>query len=164
MPDDLNALKTDIALIKSDVKQIGRFFDKVDSAVSGMAEIQKSLAVQYQIITNFNDKLQSVEDRVEENRINDQERSAVLGDRMEVYRQSSKEDHQRIHDQNQLHRKERNEEIIRELKSIDNRFSERLTIIETKLASVEKWKYYMMGISAAIVFIISNLDIKSFIG
>jgi hypothetical protein len=164
MPDDLNALKTDIALIKSDVKQIGRFFDKVDSAVSGMAEIQKSLAVQYQIITNFNDKLQSVEDRVEENRINDQERSAVLGDRMEVYRQSSKEDHQRIHDQNQLHRKERNEEIIRELKSIDNRFSERLTIIETKLASVEKWKYYMMGISAAIVFIISNLDIKTFIG
>ena len=164
MPDDLNALKTDIALIKSDVKQIGRFFDKVDMTVSGMAEIQKSLAVQHQIITNFNNKLQSVEDRVEENRINDQERSAVLGDRMETYRRSSKEDHQRIHDQNQIHRKERNEEIMRELKAIDNRFSERLTIIETKLASVEKWKYYMMGISAAIVFIISNLDIKSFIG
>lgn len=164
MPDDLNVLKTDIALIKGDLQQIGRFFDKVDMTVSGMAEIQKSLAVQHQIIANFNDKLQSVEDRVEENRISDQERSAVLGDRMEIYRRSSKEDHQRIYDQNQVHRKERNEEIIRELKSIDNRFSERLTIIETKLASVEKWKYYMMGISAAIVFIISNLDIKTFIG
>jgi len=83
---------------------------------------------------------------------------------MEVYRKSSKEDHQRIHDQNQLHRKERNEEIIKELKHIDGKVDKRLTVIETKLAAVERWKYYMMGISAAIIFIISKLDLKSFIG
>jgi len=168
MPPDelieLNVVKTDVALIKKDIKQIGRFFDKVDNAVDAMAGIQSALAVQHQIITNFNDKLETVEKQVEENKRLDKERSAVLGATMELYRQSSKEDHQRIHDQNQLHRKERNEEIIRELKAIDSRFSERLTTIETKLASVEKWKYYMMGISAAIVFIISNLDIKSIIG
>ena len=164
MPEDLNAMKTDVALIKKDIKQIGRFFDRVDSAVDAMAGIEQALAVQHQIITNFNDKLDTVESRVEENKRLDEERSAVLGDRMEVYRQSSKEDHQRIHDQNQAHRKERNEEIIKELKHIDGKVDKRLTVIETKLAAVERWNYYMMGISAAVIFIISKLDLKSFIG
>ena len=164
MPEDLNAMKTDVALIKKDIKQIGRFFDKVDTAVDAMAGIEQALAVQHQIITNFNNKLDTVESRVEENKRLDEQRSAVLGDRMELYRQSSKEDHQRIHDQNQAHRKERNEEIIKELKHIDGKVDKRLTVIETKLAAVERWKYYMMGISAAVIFIISKLDLKSFIG
>ena len=164
MPEDLNAMKTDVALIKKDIKQIGRFFDRVDSAVDAMAGIEQALAVQHQIITNFNDKLDTVESRVEENKRLDEQRSAVLGDRMELYRVSSKEDHQRIHDQNQAHRKERNDEIIKELKHIDSKVDKRLVVIETKLASVEKWKYYMMGISAAVIFIISKLDLKSFIG
>ena len=164
MPDELNAMKTDVALIKKDIKQIGRFFDRVDNAVDAMSGIQKSLAVQHQIITNFNDKLEQQAESIEENKIRDKERSAVLGDRMEVYRQSSKEDHQRIHDQNQAHRKERNEEIIKELKHIDSKVDKRLVVIETKLAAVERWKYYMMGISAAVIFIISKLDLKSFIG
>ena len=164
MPDELNVVKTDVALIKKDIKQIGRFFDKVDSAVDAMTGIQKSLAVQHQIITNFNDKLEQQAALVEENKRLDEQRSAVLGDRMELYRVSSKEDHQRIHDQNQAHRKERNDEIIKELKHIDSKVDKRLVVIETKLASVEKWKYYMMGISAAVIFIISKLDLKSFIG
>ena len=163
MPDELNAVKTDVALIKKDIKQIGRFFDKVDNAVDAMAGIQKALAVQNQIIMNFNDKLEQQAEAIEENKRLDKERSAVLGDRMEVYRKSSKEDHQRIHDQNQAHRKERNEEIIKELRHIDSKVDKRLTVIETKLAAVERWKYYMMGISAAVVFIISKLDITSFI-
>lgn len=163
MPDELNAVKTDVALIKKDIKQIGRFFDKVDNAVDAMAGIQKQLAVQNQIIMNFNDKLEQQAELIEENKRLDKERSAVLGDRMEVYRKSSKEDHQRIHDQNQSHRKERNEEIIKELRHIDSKVDKRLTVIETKLATVERWKYYMMGISAAVIFIISKLDIASFI-
>ena len=164
MPDELNAVKTDVALIKKDIQQIGRFFDKVDNAVDAMAGIQKALAVQNQIIMNFNDKLEQQAEAIEENKRLDKERSAVLGDRMEVYRKSSKEDHQRIHYQNQAHRKERNEEIIKELRHIDSKVDKRLTVIETKLAAVERWKYYMMGISAAVIFIISNLDIASFIG
>ena len=164
MPDELNAVKTDVALIKKDINQIGRFFDKVDNAVDAMAGIQKALAVQNQIIMNFNDKLEQQAEAIEENKRLDKERSAVLGDRMEVYRKSSKEDHQRIHDQNQAHRKEYNDEIIKELRHIDSKVDKRLTVIETKLAAVERWKYYMMGISAAIIFIISNLDIASFIG
>ena len=164
MPDELNIVKTDVALIKKDIQQIGRFFDKVDNAVDAMAGIQKALAVQNQIIMNFNDKLEQQAEAIEENKRLDKKRSAVLGDRMETYRKSSKEDHQRIHDQNQAHRKERNEEIIKELRHIDSKVDKRLTVIETKLAAVERWKYYMMGISAAIIFIISNLDIASFIG
>ena len=86
MPDELNIVKTDVALIKKDIQQIGRFFDKVDNAVDAMAGIQKALAVQNQIIMNFNDKLEQQAEAIEENKRLDKERSAVLGDRMETYR------------------------------------------------------------------------------
>jgi uncharacterized protein Yka (UPF0111/DUF47 family) len=57
MSDDLQHVKTDIALIKKDIQSIGKFFDKVDDAVDGMADIAKSLAVQQQIMENFQPKL-----------------------------------------------------------------------------------------------------------
>jgi hypothetical protein len=44
--DDINILKTDIALIQKDVKQIERIFKKVDDAVCQMSEILKIAAVQ----------------------------------------------------------------------------------------------------------------------
>ena len=48
--NEVNSLKTDIALIQKDVKQIENVFQKVDTAVSQMADIYKSLAVQENIL------------------------------------------------------------------------------------------------------------------
>jgi|TARA_B110000977_G_scaffold119590_1_gene154152 4-diphosphocytidyl-2C-methyl-D-erythritol kinase len=164
MADELNAVKTDIALIKKDIKQIGRFFDKVDIAVDAMSDIQKALAVQHQIITNFGDKVDNVESRVEENRIESMKADAVYTDRLEQYRLSSKEDHQRLSDTNMENRRERNAEIMEALSKLNGNLDKRISQIENRLASVEKWKWYMMGLSASVIFIITKLDIKSIIG
>ena len=164
MADELNAVKTDIALIKKDIKQIGRFFDKVDIAVDAMSDIQKALAVQHQIITNFGDKVDNVESRVEENRIESMKADAVYTDRLEQYRLSSKEDHQRLSDTNMENRRERNAEIMEALSKLNGNLDKRISQIENRLASVEKWKWYMMGLSESVIFIITKLDIKSIIG
>ena len=42
--NEINSLKTDIALIQKDVKQIERVFTKVDNAVGQMSEILKPLS------------------------------------------------------------------------------------------------------------------------
>lgn len=164
MTDDLNSVKTDVALIKKDIKQIGRFFDKVDIAVESMSDIQKALAVQHQIIKNYDNKLDTLEARVEENKIESMKADAVYTDRLEQYRISSKEDHQRLSDNNMVNRKERNQEIMDALSKLNGNLDKRISEIENKVATVEKWKWYMMGISATILFILSKLDIKTFIG
>ena len=66
MSDELNAVKTDVALIKKDVKQIERFFDKVDSVMSEMSDMTKSLAVQQKIMEHFASKLEDLEEKMEE--------------------------------------------------------------------------------------------------
>jgi hypothetical protein len=58
-------IKIDVALIKKDIKQIERFFGKVDSAVDGMADITQSLAVQHQIVKNFQEKLNFFDEKLE---------------------------------------------------------------------------------------------------
>jgi hypothetical protein len=49
---EVNVLKTDVALIKKDIKQIERVFNKVDHAVGDMAELHKIAAVQEKILEN----------------------------------------------------------------------------------------------------------------
>jgi len=48
--DELNSVKTDIALIKNDVKQIERFFDKVDEAMEQMVSLAQDIAVKQEVL------------------------------------------------------------------------------------------------------------------
>jgi len=63
--DELNPIKTDIALIKNDLKNIERFFDKVDEAMDQMVAISQDIAVQQQVLETFESKLNKVESKID---------------------------------------------------------------------------------------------------
>lgn len=65
MSDELNPIKTDIALIKNDLKNIERFFDKVDEAMDQMVAISQDIAVQQQVLETFESKLNKVESKID---------------------------------------------------------------------------------------------------
>ena len=71
MDQELNDLKVDIAIIKKDIKQIERFFDKVDVIIDDMSEVAKMIAVQQQLISNFDSKLNYTDERLEVERLKD---------------------------------------------------------------------------------------------
>jgi len=160
----LDDVKTDIALIKSDIKQIQKFFTKVENSLDMMGELSKNVAVQQEIIKNTVDKLEDLDTMIQQHRVEDLERAAVMSDRLEQYRVSSKEDHQRLSDQNALNRKERNQEIMDALSKLNGSLDKRIAEQEKRLTSLENWKYYMMGIGAVVLFIAMRIQWPTLFG
>lgn len=158
MADDLSELKTDLALIKKDVKQIEKFFNKFDAALEAMAEVSQKVAVHGEILKNTADNLEYLEERIEQHRLEDMKRSDMMSERLEEYRKSSREDHQRLSDQNAQNRKERNEEIMRELSKMNGSLDKRLNELEAKTSRLENFKWYIAGISAVVVLLASQIQ------
>ena len=158
MAEDLSELKTDIALIKKDVKQIERFFAKFDAALETMSEVSQKVAVQGEILKNTASKLEDLEERIDEHRLEDIKRNDVISDRLEEYRKSARDDHQRLSDQNAVNRKERNEEIMKELHKMNGSLDKRLNSLEEKTGQLENWKWYIGGIGVVVVLIASQIQ------
>lgn len=164
MSDEVSDLKTDIALIKKDVKQIERFFAKFDSALDAMADMSQKVAVQGEILKNAISKIEELDERMDQHRIEDIKRYEIISDRLEQYRVSSKEDHQRLSDQNAKNRAERNREIMDELSKMNGSLDIRLRNLDERIQKLENWKWYMMGITAVIVFIATQIPWPPFFG
>jgi DNA repair exonuclease SbcCD ATPase subunit len=173
MAEELNEVKTDIALIKKDVKQIERFFDKVDAVMSEMTDITKSLAVQQQIIQHFADKLETLEEKMEDHKAEDIKRTEVLHKRLEEYRKASKDDHKRLSDESAKNRAERNKEIMTELGKLNGNLESRMDALKTasedqesRLRKIENMKWWLLGAAAAVTFVaqlLIKMDIPSLI-
>lgn len=169
---DQNDLKTDIALIKKDVKQIERFFDKVDVVMTEMSDITKSLAVQQQIIEHFSSKMEDLEEKIEEHKKEDIKRTDVLHKRLEEYRQSSREDHKRLSDESAANRAQRNKEIMEELGKLNGNLEKRMIDMADKIEdqdgrirSMENLKWWLLGAVATATFlvqVVTDVDLASF--
>lgn len=154
MAEDNKDLKTDIALIKSDIKQIEKFFNRFEAAIETMSNIGQKVAVQSEILKNTADKLDDMEDRIENHKKEDIARAAVMTDRLEQYRLSSKEDHQRLSDLSAQNREKRNQEIMTELSKLNGNLERKMDSLSSRIGKLENWKYYMMGLGAAVLFIV----------
>jgi len=171
MSDEINGIKTDIALIKKDVKQIERFFDKVDTVMSEMSDMTKSLAVQQKIIEHFTSKLEDLEEKMEEHKQEDIKRTEMLQARLEEYRKSSKEDHKRLSEESAKNRAERNKEIMTELGKLNGNLESRMVDLksatedqEARLRKIENIKWWLLGAIAVITFLAQSIDITAIIG
>lgn len=158
MAEELSELKTDIALIKKDVKQIEMFFNKFDSALATMSDVSQKVAVQGEILKNTIDKLEILEERIEQHRVEDIHRGEIISVRLEEHRKSARDDHQKLSDQNAVNRKERNEEIMKELHKMNGSLDKRLQGLDEKIQSLENMKWYFMGIVAVLAIVGSQIN------
>ena len=164
MPEqDLN-LKTDVALIQKDLKQIERFFAKFDSALNSMSDLSKHVAVQGEILKSQAEKLQSLEMKITEHKLDDIERAKMLSERLEEHRKSAYADHERLARESQLNRKERNEEIMTQLSKMNGALDAKLTKLDGRITTLEQWKWWIMGLGAVVVFVLSNVPWPAFFG
>lgn len=161
MPNEEQNLKTDVALIKKDIKQIERFFSKFDAALESMSEVSQKVAVQGEILKNTVDKLEDLDDRMDSHRQEDIERTNIISERLEAYRSSSREDHARLAETSAQNRIERNKEIMNELHKMNGSLDKRLTMLDDRIKMLEQWKWYIMGLGAVIVFVLANIPWNS---
>jgi len=158
MQDEITEMKTDIALIKKDVQNIQRFFAKVETSLDMMADLSKKVAVQDEVLKNTIDKLEDLDTMVQDHRIEDQERSQRMMDRLEEYRSAAYKDHQRLADHTATKREKHNQLLIDEIRAMRQMMEEKLEEQDEKIEDLNRWKYYAMGAIGLAMFVMVEMN------
>jgi len=157
MDQELNDLKVDIAIIKKDIKQIERFFDKVDHVIDEMAEVTKMLAVQQQLIANFDSKLSYTDQRLADAKKESLEGRLALKEQLDDFKQEfiddmadrvdiAHKDHENLSMELKLWNEKRHTQIIASLDKVSDE-------IESRVRKLEQTKWYALGVIGVIVFV-----------
>lgn len=157
MQEELAEMKTDIALIKSDIKNIQKFFSKVESSIDMMSELSKSVAVQHEVIKNTVDKQEDLDNIIQEHRKEEAARTKAMHQRLEEYRKSAYDDHERLSSDNKANRDKRHEEMMAEIRDVNSAMMGRMDEQSKRIRSLENWKWYMAGMGAVIMFLLVKI-------
>lgn len=155
---DKSTIETDIALIKSDIKVINKYFEKVDTSLDMLSELQKTVAAQSVTLKFQGDKLDDVEEVCNSYKKEESLRLTVLSDRLEEYRRMAREDHQKLSEASNEKRNSSNKEILDRLDRMERSLHERITQQTKRINALENWRYYMMGVGAVLIFLVAKLN------
>ena len=144
--NEINSLKTDIALIQKDVKQIEHVFKKVDNAVGQMSEILKTIAVQDNILENNERRVSALEEAVKKN--NEEE---------EKFRKEFNQKFEDMKETAQKERERRHKELLDSIEKLNVSMSEKLEKQNERIQALENWRWYLLGIGVVVLIIINKL-------
>ena len=152
--NEVNTLKTDVALIKKDIKQIERVFDRVDHAVDDMAELHKVAAVQETILENAERRIENLEDTLIKHAEEETEYRKELSKTLTDMREDA-----------QVQRERRHKEVMQSIKDMHKIVSDKLDKQDKRIQALENWRWWILGAAAALVFILTRYNsIMSFFG
>ena len=141
----LNAVKTDVEILKKDVSNIQGLLGKLDTAIDKIADATNGIS---RILAVHESKLE--------------EASADL---LEAQSRSEKSDellHQRIKEKDQEHKdlaNDNHEALMDFLKDHDERSVVTLEEIFQRIRVLEQWKWVIVGGAAAILYLLSESNI-----
>jgi hypothetical protein len=95
---------------------------------------------------------------MERHRKEDEKRVELIANRLEEYRKSTREDHQRLADHSARNRTKRNEEIMEALNEMALKMDKQMAEHNKRINVLENWKYYMMGVGAVIAVLIAKIS------
>jgi cell division septum initiation protein DivIVA len=162
--DELNDLKIDIALIKKDIRQIERFFNKIDDIVETVKDIIRDAAVQEQLNKSIEQKLSFLERKIEEHtRIDVEARLALKEDIDETRHEFTRELKETTKTISKTD--DRTDEILDKMDKMMDRFDEKVDKINDRVAELEKMRWWAMGAVAVIIFLITlgSFDLMQFL-
>jgi len=142
--NEVNTLKTDIALIQKDVKQIEIVFQKVDNAVSQMSDIHKSLAVQENILEHNEKRLDTLEEKLIKHTEESVEFQKELNVKIEDMKVTA-----------QVERERRHKELMESIEKLNGSVSSKIEKQDERITALENWRWYIIGASAVIIFVIT---------
>lgn len=151
--NEVNTLKTDIALIQKDVKQIETVFQKVDNAVGQMADIHKSLAVQENILEHNEKRLDTLEEKILKHTEESSEFQKELNIKIEDMKVTA-----------QVERERRHKEVMQSIEKLSESVTDRIEKQDKRITALENWRWYIIGTSGAIIFLITLVPWEKLFG
>lgn len=144
--NELIAIKTDIALIQRDVKQIDNVSKKIDLAVGQMTEVLKTIAVQENILENKEKRIAAIEDSIKQ-RNEDEER----------FRKEFTKKLEDMKDSSNTERERRHKELIDSIEAMNSSVTEKLEKQNKRIQDLENWRWYMLGIGVVVLIILNKI-------
>jgi len=141
--EEMNSVKTDIALIKKDINQIEKVFKKVDDAIGQMSEILQALAVQETILENNEKRVSLVEQRMLAHLETEEKHRKELEEDIESIKEDAREDRERRH-----------KELMECINSMNKSLNEKLDTQDKRIRALENWRWYILGGTAVIMLIL----------
>lgn len=149
--NELGFLKTDIALIQKDIKQIERVFQKVDNAVGQLADIHKAQAVQENILENNEKRISVVEEKLIKHHEDEITFRKELNTKLEDMKTTA-----------QVERERRHKELLSSIETLNKSMSDKLEKQDKRITALENWRWYVLGMAVVVIFIASNIPWASF--
>lgn len=151
--NEINSVKTDIALIKKDISQIEKVFKKVDDAISQMSDILKSIAIQETRLESNEKRVSNVEQQILAHIKNESKARKELEEDIMSIKEDAREDRERRH-----------KELIQHLNDMNASLNIKLDNQDKRINALENWRWYIIGASAVIILIVSKFPWSSFFG
>jgi predicted RNase H-like nuclease (RuvC/YqgF family) len=151
--NEISSLKTDIALIQKDVKQIERVFTKVDNAVEQMSEILKTIAVQENILENNEKRVTSLEETIKRHNEEEEQFRKEFARKLDDMKETSQKERERHH-----------RELLESIENLNKSVNDKLDDQDKRIQSLENWRWYLLGIGAVLLFIVNKLPWEAFFG
>jgi chromosome segregation ATPase len=146
----LNAVKTDVEILKKDVSNIQGLLGKVDVAIDKIADATNGIS---QILAVHQSKIDGT--------------AEDIGALAKASERSDELLHQRIKEKDQEHKdlaNDNHQALMDFLKDHDDRSGVTLDEIYTRIRVLEQWKWVIVGGAAAILYLLSESNILEQIG
>lgn len=144
--NEINSLKTDIALIQKDVKQIETVFRKVDHAVEQMSEILKIVAVQENVLENNERRVSALEEAVKKNNEEEEQFRKEFNQKFEDMKETAQKERERRH-----------RELLDSIEKLNASMTEKLEKQDERIQTLENWRWYLLGIGVVVLIILNKL-------
>lgn len=151
--NDINTVKTDVALIKRDITQISHVYKKVDDTLEQMSEIAKTLAVQEKILENDARRIAILEENLVKHNQDEVEFRKELAKRLEDMTTKA-----------EVEREKRHKQMMEAFDKMSSSVNKRLDDQDKRISTLENWKWYAAGVAAVVVLVINKFPWSMFFG
>lgn len=142
-----NKTATEIALIKKDLESVERLINKMDRLVEEIGVLSKTIALQSKTVENNEIRISKIENLFSAERL---EETTFRKEQLEKFRE--------IRDGVVHEKDQRKDNIDEAIDDIQKKYDNKTDELSKRIESLEKWKWWLMGIGAVTVSILSFLS------
>jgi septal ring factor EnvC (AmiA/AmiB activator) len=151
--NELNEVKTDIALIKRDIAQIEKFFVKLDNSIDAITSISKTIAIQERIVENHEKRLDDIDAKITQHHKEEEEFRKKLQEQLSDINKANQVYIDEMKAVSTAEREKRHKEVMSSIANIRDELIKKNEEQNKRISAIEQWKWWSMGVGAAIVTI-----------
>jgi chromosome segregation ATPase len=163
MADQQLDLRTDIALIKKDIAQIEKTLGKLDSTLDRIAGISKTLAIQERIVESHEKRLDDIDIKISQHHREEEDFRKQLQKQIQDLGDANRDYIEELKAVNTAEREVRHKEVMDSIDVLRKELREKNNEQDDKIANLENWRWWVMGVGIAVTTI-ASFAWKSFFG